>query len=100
MPIYVAEVSPSSLRGQTGAFHNLLTTVGIVVAQVLGFREILGRKIAFTYCFLLEMLNLVISDFEHRFFGNMVVVSGAARRAGRDRRFASVCKKTFVVSLH
>ena len=42
VPTYLAEISPSGLRGATGVIHQLCLTIGILVAQVLGFRQILG----------------------------------------------------------
>lgn len=42
IPTYLAEISPSGLRGQTGVIHQLFITIGILVAQTLGFRQVLG----------------------------------------------------------
>ncbi len=44
VPLYLNEISPINLRGQTGVLHQLMLTLGILVAQVLGFREILGTE--------------------------------------------------------
>ena len=45
VPIYLSEISPISLRGQTGVIHQLFVTIGIVCAQLLGLRHIWGMKI-------------------------------------------------------
>jgi SP family facilitated glucose/fructose transporter-like MFS transporter 5 len=42
IPTYLYEVSPSQLRGSTGVIQQLFLTIGILISQVLGFRQILG----------------------------------------------------------
>lgn len=42
IPTYLSEISPAALRGATGVIHQLCLTIGILVAQTLGFRQILG----------------------------------------------------------
>lgn len=42
IPTYLSEISPAELRGATGVVHQLGITVGILVSQTLGFRQILG----------------------------------------------------------
>ena len=42
IPTYLSEVSPVDLRGATGVLHQLCVTVGILVAQLLGFRQLMG----------------------------------------------------------
>ncbi len=42
IPTYLSEISPASLRGATGVVHQLFVTVGILVSQTLGFRQLLG----------------------------------------------------------
>ena len=44
IPTYLNEVSPKALRGATGVLSQLFITVGILVAQTLGFRQFLGTK--------------------------------------------------------
>ena len=43
VPIYLAEIAPASLRGSVGTVPQLFITLGILVAQVLGFKQILGK---------------------------------------------------------
>lgn len=42
IPTYLSETSPPALRGATGVMHQLCLTIGILVAQTLGFRQLLG----------------------------------------------------------
>lgn len=42
IPTYLSEISPGSLRGATGVMNQLGITVGILVSQTLGFRQLLG----------------------------------------------------------
>jgi SP family facilitated glucose transporter-like MFS transporter 1 len=42
VPTYLSEISPPGLRGATGVVHQLFLTIGIWIAQTLGFRQLLG----------------------------------------------------------
>uniref|UniRef100_A0A8D0BRW3 Solute carrier family 2, facilitated glucose transporter member 5 n=1 Tax=Salvator merianae TaxID=96440 RepID=A0A8D0BRW3_SALMN len=42
VPMYLGEMSPKNLRGAMGVIPQLFITVGILVAQILGMRMILG----------------------------------------------------------
>ncbi|XP_037534624.1 solute carrier family 2, facilitated glucose transporter member 1 [Nematolebias whitei] len=43
VPLYVGEVSPTSLRGALGTLHQLGIVVGILIAQVFGLEVIMGN---------------------------------------------------------
>ncbi|XP_061457242.1 solute carrier family 2, facilitated glucose transporter member 5-like isoform X2 [Rhineura floridana] len=42
VPMYLGELSPKNLRGAVGVVPQLFITIGILVAQILGMRMILG----------------------------------------------------------
>jgi MFS family permease len=42
IPTYLSEVSPKNLRGATGVIHQLCVTIGILLSQILGFRQLFG----------------------------------------------------------
>ncbi|KAM8868742.1 solute carrier family 2, facilitated glucose transporter member 1 [Synchiropus picturatus] len=44
VPMYVGEVSPTSLRGALGTLHQLGIVVGILIAQIFGLESIMGNK--------------------------------------------------------
>jgi MFS family permease len=53
IPTYLSEISPVALRGATGVMHQLCVTIGILIAQLLGFRQLMG--IASLWHFLLGL---------------------------------------------
>ncbi|XP_074655547.1 solute carrier family 2, facilitated glucose transporter member 1-like [Tubulanus polymorphus] len=42
--LYLAEIAPQKLRGAIASCHQLLCTIGILLAQVLGIEELLGNE--------------------------------------------------------
>lgn len=44
VPMYLGELSPKNLRGALGIIPQLFITIGILSAQVLGIRNILGNS--------------------------------------------------------
>ncbi|RVE71260.1 hypothetical protein OJAV_G00072010 [Oryzias javanicus] len=43
VPMYVEEISPTSLRGALGTLHQLGVVIGILVAQIFGLESIMGN---------------------------------------------------------
>uniref|UniRef100_A0A914E3Z7 Major facilitator superfamily (MFS) profile domain-containing protein n=1 Tax=Acrobeloides nanus TaxID=290746 RepID=A0A914E3Z7_9BILA len=43
VPMYLTEVSPINLRGTLGSVHQLMVTISILFAQILGLRQLLGN---------------------------------------------------------
>ena len=48
-PLYLSEISPTSLRGATGTINQFAIVVGILLSNVLGLQQLLGttNKIPF-----------------------------------------------------
>ncbi|XP_033614001.1 solute carrier family 2, facilitated glucose transporter member 3-like [Fukomys damarensis] len=44
VPMYIGDVSPTTLRGAFGTLHQLAIVVGILVAQIFGLKFILGTE--------------------------------------------------------
>ncbi|XP_048872237.1 solute carrier family 2, facilitated glucose transporter member 1a [Brienomyrus brachyistius] len=44
VPMYVGEISPTSLRGALGTLHQLGIVIGILLAQVFGLEALLGNR--------------------------------------------------------
>ena len=40
--LYLTELPQKEIRGAIGSFHQLAVTVGILLAQIIGLKEILG----------------------------------------------------------
>jgi len=43
-PMYLAEISPTSLRGALGTVYQLIITLSILLAQILGMQNVLGTE--------------------------------------------------------
>ncbi|XP_069753700.1 solute carrier family 2, facilitated glucose transporter member 2 isoform X2 [Narcine bancroftii] len=43
VPMYIGEISPTSLRGALGTIHQLAVVIGILVSQVIGLSFLLGN---------------------------------------------------------
>lgn len=60
-PMYLAEISPIHLRGAVGTVYQLIITISILVAQILGLESILGTA---TQWPLLLCLTIVPAIFQ------------------------------------
>ncbi|XP_061528851.1 solute carrier family 2, facilitated glucose transporter member 5-like isoform X3 [Phycodurus eques] len=49
VPMYLGELSPKNLRGAIGIVPQLFITIGILSAQILGIRNILGNSSGWTF---------------------------------------------------
>lgn len=61
VPMYLGEIAPKNLRGALGIVPQLFITVGILCAQVLGIRNILGNSTGTQVC---TCLIIYLSDAE------------------------------------
>lgn len=60
VPMYLGELSPKNLRGAIGIVPQLFITIGILSAQVLGIRHILGTSTGWTIMLGLTAIPAVI----------------------------------------
>ncbi|CAL1606036.1 unnamed protein product [Knipowitschia caucasica] len=60
VPMYLGEISPKNLRGAIGIVPQLFITIGILSAQVLGIRNILGNDTGWTLMLGLTAIPAVI----------------------------------------
>jgi MFS family permease len=60
IPTYLNEISPKTLRGTTGVLSQLFITVGILIAQTLGFRQLLGTSGLWHYLLALPIVPSLI----------------------------------------
>ena len=58
--LYLAEISPQKIRGTIGSCHQLAVTIGILLSQILGLREALGKSIQSDLLKLLIILCYII----------------------------------------
>ncbi|KAK0061229.1 solute carrier family 2 facilitated glucose transporter member 1 [Biomphalaria pfeifferi] len=59
-PLYLAEISPRKIRGAIGTCHQLACTIGILVSQILGLKELLGTEILWPYLFAFNAIPSLI----------------------------------------
>ena len=43
VPMYLTENSPKHIRGSLGVLHQLGVTIGILLSQIFGLEELLGK---------------------------------------------------------
>ena len=68
IPTYLSEISPASLRGQTGVAHQLCLTIGILVAQVFGFKQILGSTNTWQFLLAIPIVPALLGSIALLFF--------------------------------
>ena len=59
-PMYLAEISPMHLRGAVGTVYQLVITISILVAQVLGMSSLMGTKELWPWLFCLTVVPAII----------------------------------------
>jgi len=60
IPVYLSEIAPTTLKGQTGVIHNLFLTMGLLCAQFFGFEEIIGTSSHWNYLLSIPFIPAVI----------------------------------------
>nr|CAD7427871.1 unnamed protein product [Timema monikensis] len=61
IPMYLTEIAPLSIRGAMGVLCPLGLTVGVVIAQILGLKQILGTMETWHYLLSLYVLLILVS---------------------------------------
>nr|CAD7589078.1 unnamed protein product [Timema genevievae] len=61
IPMYLTEIAPLSIRGAMGVLCPLGLTVGVIIAQILGLKQILGTIETWHYLLSLYVLLILIS---------------------------------------
>ncbi|XP_014226875.1 solute carrier family 2, facilitated glucose transporter member 3-like isoform X2 [Trichogramma pretiosum] len=59
-PMYLSEISPLNLRGAVGTVYQLVITISILVAQVLGMSKLMGTAELWPYLFSLTIIPAVV----------------------------------------
>ena len=60
VPTYLNEVAPAALRGSCGVINQLCITIGILFAQTLGFRQLLGTSDMWHYILAFPIVPSVV----------------------------------------
>uniref|UniRef100_A0A3Q0S6J5 Solute carrier family 2, facilitated glucose transporter member 5 n=1 Tax=Amphilophus citrinellus TaxID=61819 RepID=A0A3Q0S6J5_AMPCI len=85
VPMYLGEIAPKNLRGALGIVPQLFITVGILCAQVLGIRNILGNSTGWTLMLGLTSIPAVIELLLLPFFPEspryMLIQKGDEKKA-------------------
>lgn len=68
VPTYLNEVSPKHLRGATGVVHQLFITIGILIAQMAGFRQIFGTGMLWHFGLGAHIIPALLGFFALLFF--------------------------------
>lgn len=59
-PMYLAEISPTSIRGSIGTVYQLVITITILLSQILGLESILGTEDGWPYLLALVVIPAVL----------------------------------------
>ena len=60
VPTYLGEISPPLIRGTIGTTNQLTVTIGIVIVQLLGYKNILGGADTWQYLFFANFILPII----------------------------------------
>ena len=68
IPSYITEISPFNLRGAANVIPQLFLTMGILVSQILGFRQILGQQHLWHFLLALSAVPCLIGGLLYLLF--------------------------------
>uniref|UniRef100_A0A3P9C3Z2 Solute carrier family 2, facilitated glucose transporter member 5 n=1 Tax=Maylandia zebra TaxID=106582 RepID=A0A3P9C3Z2_9CICH len=90
VPMYLGEIAPKNLRGALGIVPQLFITVGILCAQVLGIRNILGNSTGWTLMLGLTGIPAAIQLLLLPFFPEspryMLIQNGDEKKATKGKK--------------
>ncbi|XP_063232892.1 solute carrier family 2, facilitated glucose transporter member 1-like isoform X2 [Bacillus rossius redtenbacheri] len=88
IPMYLTEIAPLSIRGAMGVLCPLGLTVGVIVAQVLGLKQVLGRPDTWPYLLGLYAVLILVSALALPFLPEspkyLYIVRGQEERGIRE----------------
>lgn len=59
-PMYLAEISPMHLRGAVGTVYQLVITISILLAQILGMDSLMGTDALWPWLFCLTLIPAIV----------------------------------------
>lgn len=88
-PMYLAEISPPSLRGSFGTFFSVGLTTGIVIGQIFSLEEVLGTANDWQYAFsafgLFNLMSLLLYRWIPESPKYLYIVAGHESNAKRGK---------------
>ncbi|XP_063922746.1 solute carrier family 2, facilitated glucose transporter member 1-like isoform X2 [Zophobas morio] len=90
-PMYLSEVSPVSLRGAVSSVYQLVITISILIAQIVGLHYVLGNHTYWPYIFILpiffaifQVITLLFCTESPRY---LIGVKGNEQKAEQSLKF-------------
>jgi len=59
-PMYLSEIAPTAMRGAVGTVYQLIITISILLAQVMGMRNVLGNQAGWPWLLFLTVIPGVL----------------------------------------
>lgn len=59
--MYLTEIAPVNIRGAMGVLHQLALTIGILVSQLIGLRQVLGGAATWPYLLAGSVIPFILS---------------------------------------
>ncbi|KAJ8878368.1 hypothetical protein PR048_018945 [Dryococelus australis] len=88
IPMYLTEIAPLSIRGAMGVLCPLGLTVGVIFAQVLGLKQVLGQENTWPYLLGLYAVLILVSSLALPFLPEspkyLYIVKGQEERGVRE----------------
>ena len=88
-PMYLSEVSPVSLRGAVSSVYQLVITISILIAQIVGLHYVLGNHTYWPYIFILPIFFAIFQVRAHFVSGLLRCCRSLRCCSARSRRGTS-----------